>query len=201
MTSFLHRHHVRSGLRIASAAAVLAAIVLLALAAGPALAGEIIDAPVGDPLRPLGQTDIPTLIGKVIRFILGVTGSIALVMFIYGGFLWMTAAGNTQQVDKGKKALIWSVLGLLAVFGSYSVLNLVYRALPGVSSGGSPTDPSAGEETATYEIFDCVVEDEEAGESVPLEGMCCDSRGCPEAYGTCTGRGASCNPDDGFSAP
>jgi hypothetical protein len=49
-----------------------------------------------------------TLIGKIINAVLGVVGSIALIMFIYGGFVWMTAAGNQERVGKGKEILVWS---------------------------------------------------------------------------------------------
>jgi len=41
-----------------------------------------------------------TLIGKVINAVLGIVGSLALLMFIYGGFTWMLAGGNQEAVTK-----------------------------------------------------------------------------------------------------
>ena len=79
-----------------------------------------------NPLRVGGQD--PTLaqfIGKVINGILGVVGSLALVMFIYGGLTWMTSAGGAEKVKKGKDILIWAVIGLVIIFSAYALVNFV----------------------------------------------------------------------------
>ena len=78
--------------------------------------------PLGDP-----SPDIPTLIGKIINAALGIVGSIALVMFIYGGFTWMTAAGNAEQITKGKNIIVWAAIGLVVIFASYSLVNFVIK--------------------------------------------------------------------------
>ena len=76
--------------------------------------------------NPLGADVTPqTFIGGVIRAILGIVGSLALALFIYGGFLWMTAAGNAEQVAKGKNTLIWATLGLIVIFSSYALVRFV----------------------------------------------------------------------------
>ena len=76
--------------------------------------------------NPLGSDVTPqTFIGDVIRAILGIVGSLALALFIYGGFLWMTAAGNAEQVTKGKNTLIWATLGLIIIFSSYALVRFV----------------------------------------------------------------------------
>lgn len=75
-----------------------------------------------------GTTDIPTLIGKVIKTSLGVVGAIALLMFIFGGFLWMTAGGASDKVKKGRDILVWATLGLALIFSSYAILNFIFDA-------------------------------------------------------------------------
>lgn len=83
--------------------------------------------------NPLGNVnDAPTLIGKVINALLGLVGSIALLMFIWGGFLWMTAAGNEEQVKKGSTTLLWATLGLVVIFSAYALVNTVLTALTAV---------------------------------------------------------------------
>jgi len=69
------------------------------------------------------------LIGTIIKAVLGVVGSLALVMFIYGGLLWMTAAGNTERVEKGKKTIVWAVLGLVVIFTSYALVKFILLAI------------------------------------------------------------------------
>jgi hypothetical protein len=80
--------------------------------------------------NPLGSINTPTnLIGKVIFAVLGLTGVIALVMFIWGGLQWMTAAGNPEKVTKGRDTLMWAVLGLVIIFSSYAILSAVLNVL------------------------------------------------------------------------
>lgn len=74
---------------------------------------------------PLGGVTPQQLIGKVISAALGLVGSLALAMFIFGGFLWMTAAGSPDKVKKGRDVMIWAVLGLIIIFSSYTLVNFV----------------------------------------------------------------------------
>jgi hypothetical protein len=77
------------------------------------------------------NTSVPisVLIGRIINGALGFVGSLALVMFIYGGFTWMLAAGNQQRVQKGKEILIWATIGLVVIFTSYAVVKMVLESL------------------------------------------------------------------------
>lgn len=83
-------------------------------------------------VNPLGTTDTPNeLIGQLINGLLGIVGSLALAMFIYGGFTWMTAAGANEKVQKGKDIIIWAVLGLIVVFSAYAVVKFVIEGIAG----------------------------------------------------------------------
>lgn len=73
--------------------------------------------------------EIPVLIGRIIEAVLGIVGSLALVMFIYGGFMWMTSAGNSEQVQKGKNILIWATLGLAVIFSAYALVKFVIEGI------------------------------------------------------------------------
>ncbi|MFA7245057.1 MAG: pilin [Candidatus Magasanikbacteria bacterium] len=77
-------------------------------------------------LNKLTVKDVPSLIGKIISTVLGILGSIALVMIMYGGLLWMTARGNSEKTQKAIQVLIWSTLGITIIFASYSIVNLVF---------------------------------------------------------------------------
>lgn len=89
----------------------------------------------GTEANPKGVTSIPAIIGRVIKTVLGIVGSIALLMFIYGGFMWMTAAGEAKKVEKGKQTLIWATIGLAVIFFSYAATSFVINAITG--GGGS----------------------------------------------------------------
>ncbi len=75
--------------------------------------------------NPLESKSIPDLIGRSITIFIGVSGSFALLMFVYGGFLWLTSQGNTEKVQKGKQVFTWAVIGLVVIFTAYIVLRQV----------------------------------------------------------------------------
>ncbi|MFA6171263.1 MAG: pilin [Patescibacteria group bacterium] len=78
--------------------------------------------------NPLGDLKDPqTLIGKVIGAALGLVGSLALAMFIYGGFIWMTAQGNSEKVKKGRDTMVWATLGLIIIFSAYNIIAFVFN--------------------------------------------------------------------------
>jgi len=83
---------------------------------------------IGNPLCPESNPNCVTpqsMIGRVINAALGVIGSIALLMFIYGGFLWMTSQGNEKKVSEGKDILLWAAIGVALIFTSYAIVRFV----------------------------------------------------------------------------
>jgi len=81
--------------------------------------------------NPLGSNNLGPveLYGRLIYSFMGITGAIALIMFLVGGFQWMTAAGNPEKVKKGRDTLMWAVLGLIVIFSSYAILKVVFETL------------------------------------------------------------------------
>ena len=82
-----------------------------------------------NPLEGAGVTSPQLLIGRVINSILGVVGSLALVMFVYGGLIWMTSSGSSDQVKKGKDILIWAAIGLVIIFSAYGIIRFVIQGV------------------------------------------------------------------------
>jgi len=76
-----------------------------------------------------GQQCLQLIVGNVIKGALGITGSIALLMIVWGGFLWLTSMGNGEKVEKGKNTLIWATLGLVLIFGAYAITSFVIEKL------------------------------------------------------------------------
>jgi len=73
----------------------------------------------------LGITDPNILINRIIKAVVGVTGSAALVIFIYGGFLWLTSMGDASKVKEGTNAMKWAAIGLAVIFSSYILINFI----------------------------------------------------------------------------
>lgn len=85
----------------------------------------------GTATKPVGTTDPKIIIGTVINQALGIVGSIALLVFVYGGVTWMMAMGNDQQITKGKDILIWATVGIILIFSSYVLVKFVIEAISG----------------------------------------------------------------------
>ena len=80
--------------------------------------------------NPLGNvTEVPVLIGTIVKGVLGIVGALALFFFFWGGFAWMTSAGNPEKVKKGRDTLMWASIGLIATFASYSLLKFILDML------------------------------------------------------------------------
>jgi len=77
-----------------------------------------------NPLK-VNMDDPAELIGYVIRVFLSVVGGVALVMMVYGGFQWLTAAGNEEKIKSGTQTMFWAAVGLVLVFSSYLLAETV----------------------------------------------------------------------------
>ncbi|NBS69062.1 hypothetical protein EBT31_09130, partial [bacterium] len=69
----------------------------------------------------LGNEDIRLVIARFIRIGLGFLGVIAVCVVLYGGFVWMTAGGDPEKVDRAKRILINGGIGLVIILMSWSI--------------------------------------------------------------------------------
>ncbi|HAU65788.1 TPA: hypothetical protein DCW61_00395 [Candidatus Uhrbacteria bacterium] len=79
--------------------------------------------------NPLYTTDIREVIARIIQAILGITGAVALLMFVYGGFLLLISGGENEKIKKGKETMKWAVLGLAVIIGAYMIVSTIINAL------------------------------------------------------------------------
>ncbi|KKR34910.1 MAG: hypothetical protein UT67_C0005G0022 [Candidatus Magasanikbacteria bacterium GW2011_GWA2_40_10] len=69
------------------------------------------------------------LINRAIRILMAFIGSIALVLYIFAGFMWMTASGNAEKVTKAKTTMVWTTLGVLMMLASYMLASFLFKSL------------------------------------------------------------------------
>lgn len=69
--------------------------------------------------------------GGAIQVVLGIVGSISLVMFIYAGIRYMLARGNAEEAKAAGNIMAWAAMGLAVIFGSYVILQFIFSALTG----------------------------------------------------------------------
>ncbi|MFH1047752.1 MAG: pilin [Patescibacteria group bacterium] len=96
----------------------------------------------------LTTTDIRTVIGTIINAFFGLLGIVVVSLFIYAGFLYMTARGESQQIEKAKQIMTNAVIGLIIIVLSYAIAVFIIQAITGKniftgSEGGFSGPPSS----------------------------------------------------------
>lgn len=74
----------------------------------------------------LGNYSITGMLGvaiNAIKIIWGLSGSLALLMFVWGGFQWLTSGGEEDPIKKGRDTLINASIGIILIFGSWTAIN------------------------------------------------------------------------------
>lgn len=89
---------------------------------------------VGDNLN-LSATDPTLIITRIINIALGFLGLIAVVLIIYGGFVWMTSGGAADKVDQAKRILKNAIIGLVIIISSWGIVSFVIGKLIDATGG------------------------------------------------------------------
>ncbi|MBI3290909.1 hypothetical protein HYZ76_01345 [Candidatus Falkowbacteria bacterium] len=91
--------------------------------------------------QPTGNT-LPEVAGGVISVFLAILGIVFLAYTIYGGYQWMMARGNEEQLTKAKSIIRGSIIGIIIVLMAYAITAFVVGRLADVT-GYSPAPTSA----------------------------------------------------------
>ena len=81
------------------------------------------------------QRGLEEVIGDIVAPFLGLLGVIFLGLAIYGGYLWMMARGNEQQIEKAKTLLTSAVIGLVIIGAGYAITDFVLRSVTTATTG------------------------------------------------------------------
>lgn len=75
------------------------------------------------------EQDPRQIVVNIIKIVLGFLGTIAVVLIIYAGFMWMTAGGKPDNVAKAQKIISAAVIGLIIILASYALTMFITKAL------------------------------------------------------------------------
>lgn len=73
--------------------------------------------------------DFILLAVNVSKWILGIIGSLALLMFIYGGIKFIISQGSPESITQSKEIIKNAIIGLVLVFTAYTIIQFVLSAL------------------------------------------------------------------------
>lgn len=68
------------------------------------------------------------VIGLIIQVVLGLLGAIFIILMVYAGYTWMTAAGNEPKIDKAKDMIQTAIIGLVIVLSSWAIWTFIFTS-------------------------------------------------------------------------
>ncbi len=84
-----------------------------------------------------GANSLPVIIGNMISAALGLLGVVMVVLIIYAGFLYLTAAGDDKKVDTAKAIIKNAIIGAVLIFTAYAITSFVVGAITGAAGSGA----------------------------------------------------------------
>lgn len=75
--------------------------------------------------RAVGETTLAEQIGAGIFLLITLVGTVFLILVVYGGFIWMLARGNTDEIDRAKKIIINASIGLGVTLFAYLITRTI----------------------------------------------------------------------------
>jgi hypothetical protein len=103
----------------------------LALAAFfvPDVAAQLIDPTTDVPANLINATNgeggVKRLIVTFINWALGFLGLIAVVAIIIGGYYYLLSGGDEGTAGKGRKIIIYAIIGIIIILLSFAIVNTV----------------------------------------------------------------------------
>ena|SRR3989344_3537542 len=75
------------------------------------------------------QADFSAIALRVINVLLAVAGLVAVIFLIVGGFRYVTAGGNEEAAESGKKTITNAIIGIVIIVLAFVIVRVVSNAL------------------------------------------------------------------------
>lgn len=107
------------------------ALAALAVAAIPLFAGaEIINGSLPpDQYRWVGANSIIGMFGAIVELLIQIASILAAMFFMYGGFLYLTSAGDTAKIDQAHKIFKNVGWGFLLLLAAWLIVTSILQAI------------------------------------------------------------------------
>jgi hypothetical protein len=73
----------------------------------------------------ISNMEFAEIVGYTISFLLSLVGIVFLLLMIYSGLQWMTAAGNEDRVFKARDTIKNGLIGLVLIFSAYAITKFI----------------------------------------------------------------------------
>ena len=80
-----------------------------------------------------GWSDLVALVNNLINYLLTIATILAIISFVWAGFLLITAGGDSGKVGQAKSIFMNVVLGIIFAYGAWIIVHFIFAALGGSS--------------------------------------------------------------------
>src|SRR3989344_5479156 len=90
---------------------------------GPTIGGT----PQGDSklTNPLKYGNLVAFLKAVVDLVVTIAFPFLILFLMYAGFLFVSARGNQETLDKAKRVFLWTVIGSLLILGAWTLVNAI----------------------------------------------------------------------------
>ena len=85
--------------------------------------------------NPLNTPDFPALINKILQATLVIAVPVIVLFIIYSGFLFVTARGDTTQLQQARTNFLWVVIGSVVLLGASAIAAIIANTLKSFGVG------------------------------------------------------------------
>lgn len=85
-------------------------------------------ADLGDPeifQSPIGDVSVPEVLTKVVNWLLSFVAILAMLGLVWGAIMFIISLGNESGIQRAKKIVLWSVIGLAVALLSFLIIQFV----------------------------------------------------------------------------
>ena len=83
----------------------------------------------------MGNADPRVIAARIINIFLGTLGTILLGLIIYAGFLWTTAGGDADKVERAQKTIRNAIVGLIIIVLSWAFVSYIIKQILAATGG------------------------------------------------------------------
>ncbi len=106
-------------------------------------------------LKVTGLTDrsLFSILTSVVNWAITFIGILAVIIFIYGGFIYLTSQGESDKIEQAKKIILYAVVGVIVSILGFVAVSTIDSIVSGrgVNTGSPNQDssPGGGNDSAT----------------------------------------------------
>lgn len=91
---------------------------------------------IGDKLINWGNPNLDSVlnskVGTAIDFFVGFSALVAVIILVASGYMFITAAGDPEKIEKGQKGITAAIIGLIIVFLARTIIDFVIGKILGL---------------------------------------------------------------------